>query len=75
MVADSVSEEDQDAAFSLYFFLGFFSAPVWTIVTGYLFQTYSFTVAFTVMSTSFVGAMAVLNSVQDIQRPLVRHQR
>jgi len=74
MVADSVSEEDQDAAFSLYFFLGFFSAPIWTILTGYLFQTYSFTVAFTVMATSFVGAMAVLNLVQDTQRPLVRHK-
>jgi len=74
MVADSVSEEEQDAAFSLYFFLGFFSAPIWTILTGYLFQTYSFTVAFTVMSTSFVGAMAVLNLVQDNQRPLVRHK-
>jgi len=74
MVADSVSEEEQDAAFSLYFFLGFFSAPIWTILTGYLFQTYSFTVAFTVMSTSFVGAMAVLNLVQDTQRPLVRHK-
>ncbi len=73
MVADSVSEEDQDAAFSLYFFLGFLSAPVWTIVTGYLFQTYSFTVAFTVMSTSFLAAMLVMNLVQDVRKPLVRH--
>ena len=74
MVADSVSEEDQDAAFSLYFFLGFLSAPVWTIVIGYLFQAYSFKVAFSVMSTSFIGAMAVLNLVQDTQRPLVRNK-
>lgn len=71
MVADSVSEEDQDAAFSLYFFLGFLSAPVWTIVTGYLFQTYSFKVAFTVMSTSFLAAMLVMNLVQDVRKPLV----
>ncbi len=74
MVADSVSEEDQDAAFSLYFFLGFLSAPVWTIVTGYLFQTYSFKVAFTVMSTSFLAAMLVMNMVQDTQRPLLRNK-
>ncbi|HEX9879594.1 MAG TPA: MFS transporter [Candidatus Binatia bacterium] len=67
MVADSVSEEDQDAAFSLYFFLGFLSAPVWTILTGYLFQAYNFTVAFTVMATSFVAAMGVLHLVQDTQ--------
>jgi len=74
MVADSVSEEDQDAAFSLYFFLGFLSAPVWTIVIGYLFQTYSFKVAFSVMSTSFIGAMAVLNLAQDTQQPLVQNK-
>ncbi len=69
MVADSVTEEEQDAAFSLYYFLGFLSAPVWTIVTGYLFQAYSFTVAFTVMSTSFLAAMAVMNLVQDTRKP------
>lgn len=67
MIADSVTEEDQDAAFSLYFFLGFLSAPVWSIVIGYLFQTYSFTVAFTVMSSSFIAAMGVLTLVEDTQ--------
>ncbi|NIO08965.1 MAG: MFS transporter [Deltaproteobacteria bacterium] len=74
MVADSVTEEDQDAAFSLYFFLGFLSAPVWAIVTGFLFQAYSFTVAFSVMSTSFFAAMVVMNLVQDTQKPLA-HRR
>ena len=74
MVADSVTEEDQDAAFSLYFFLGFLSAPVWAILTGYLFQTHSFTVAFSVMSTSFFAAMLVMNLVQDTQQPLVRNK-
>jgi predicted MFS family arabinose efflux permease len=67
MVADSVTEEDQDAAFSLYFFLGFLSAPVWAIVTGYLFQAYSFTAAFSVMSLSFFAAMIAMNLVQDTQ--------
>jgi predicted MFS family arabinose efflux permease len=68
MVADSVSEEDQDAAYSLYFFLGFFSAPIWAIVTGFLFQHYNFGVAFSVMATSYVGAMLLMSLAQDVRR-------
>lgn len=69
MVADSVSEEDQDAAYSLYYFLGFFSAPIWAIVTGVLFQRYNFGMAFSVMAVSYVGAMLVMSLVQDVRRP------
>jgi predicted MFS family arabinose efflux permease len=69
MVADSVSEEDQDAAYSLYFFLGFFSAPIWAIVTGFLFQSYNFGVAFSVMATSYVVAMLLMGLAQDMRRP------
>ncbi|MBI3327153.1 MAG: MFS transporter [Nitrospinae bacterium] len=68
MVADSVSEEDQDAAYSLYFFLGFFSAPIWAIVTGFLFERHNFATAFSVMATSYVLAMLVMNLVQDVRR-------
>jgi predicted MFS family arabinose efflux permease len=69
MVADSVSEEDQDAAYSLYFFLGFFSAPIWAIVTGLLFQGHNFGVAFSVMATSYVVAMLLMSLAQDVRRP------
>jgi uncharacterized membrane protein YeaQ/YmgE (transglycosylase-associated protein family) len=69
MVADSVSEEDQDASYSLYYFLGFFSAPIWAIVTGFLFQRYNFGLAFSVMAMSYVGAMLVMSLVQDVRRP------
>jgi MFS family permease len=72
MVADSVSEEDQDAAFSLYFFLGFFSAPIWALVTGFLFQRYNFGVAFSVMATSYVVAMLLMSLTQDVRRPRSR---
>ncbi|MBI2985180.1 MAG: MFS transporter [Deltaproteobacteria bacterium] len=68
LIADLVSEEDRDAAYSLYFFLGFFSVPVWAIVTGFLFQTYNFTVAFSVMATSYVVGMLMLGFVQDARR-------
>jgi predicted MFS family arabinose efflux permease len=69
MVADSVTDEDQDAAYSLYYFLGFFSAPIWAIVTGVLFQRYNFGVAFSVMATSYVVAMLLMNFVQDMRGP------
>jgi MFS transporter, FSR family, fosmidomycin resistance protein len=69
MVADSVAEEDQDAAYSLYFFLGFFSAPIWAIVTGVLFQRYNFGVAFSVMALSYVVAMLLMGLTQDMRRP------
>ena len=72
MVADSVSEEDQDAAFSLYFFLGFFSAPIWALVTGFLFQRYNFGIAFSVMATSYVIAMLLMSLTQDVRRPRSR---
>jgi MFS family permease len=67
MVSDMVSEEDQDAAYSLYFFLGFFSAPVWAIVTGLLFQTYNFAVAFSAMALSYVAAIAMMSLVPDVR--------
>jgi MFS family permease len=69
MVADAVSAEDQDAAYSLYFFLGFFSAPIWAIVTGFLFQRYSFGVAFSVMASSYVGAMLLMSLAHDVRPP------
>ncbi|MBI3326879.1 MAG: MFS transporter [Nitrospinae bacterium] len=72
MVADSVSEEDQDAAYSLYFFLGFFSAPIWAIVTGFLFQSYNFGVAFSVMAISYVIAMLLMSLAKDMRRPRAR---
>jgi MFS transporter, ACS family, glucarate transporter len=72
MVADSVTEEDQDAAYSLYYFLGFFSAPIWALVTGLLFQHYNFGVAFSVMATSYVVAMLLMSFVQDVRGPRSR---
>lgn len=65
IVADSVSEQDQDAAYSMYFFLGFFSAPLWALITGFLFQTFSFSVAFSVMACSYVAGMFLMSFVTD----------
>ena len=65
MVADSVGEEDQDAAYSIYFFLGFFSAPVWALTTGFVYETFSFSAAFTIMACSYVAGMVLMSLVKD----------
>lgn len=67
MVADSVGEEDQDAAYSIYFFLGFFSAPVWALITGVLYEFLGFGIAFTVMAASYVAGMLLMSFVKDNQ--------
>jgi len=68
LIADSVTEEEQDAAFSLYFFLGFFSVPFWALLTGYVMDTYGdqgFSVAFTIMGFSYILAMIVMMFMKD----------
>ena len=68
LVADSASDADRDAAFSLYFFLGFISSPIWLLLTGVLMDRSGFGVAFSVLSVSYVGAILLLFFVKD-QRP------
>ena len=74
LIADTAHEEDRDAAYSLYFFLGFFSAPVWAVITGYLYQNYSFSAAFSVMSVSYIGGMLLMGLVKDPRAMLAASQ-
>jgi MFS family permease len=60
LLADLVGEELFDAAFSLYYFIGFISIPFWTIITGGVMTKYGFGPAFTVISTSYLLAMSLL---------------
>ena len=57
---DLVGEELFDAAFSLYYFIGFVSIPFWTLITGGVMTRYGFGPAFTVISTSYLLAMSLL---------------
>ena len=74
LIADTVQEEDRDAAFSMYFFLGFFASPVWAILTGFLYENFDFSTAFGVMAISYVGAMAVMTLVKDPRSQLMASQ-
>lgn len=69
IVADSVTDADRDAAFSLYFLLGFLSQPIWLLVTGVLMDTAGWGVALSRLSISYVLAMAVLLFVKDVSPP------
>jgi len=55
-----VGEELFDAAFSLYYFIGFVSIPFWTVITGGIMTKYGFGPAFSVISISYLLGMGLL---------------
>ncbi|HWP57841.1 MAG TPA: MFS transporter [Candidatus Acidoferrales bacterium] len=60
MVTEAVPFEKLDAAFSIYFFIGFISGPLWTFVMGWLIDAYGFAAAFKVISLSYLAGMLIL---------------
>lgn len=60
LISDIADEKILDAAFSLYYFIGFLSAPFWTLLTGWLMEKYGFGVAFSAISTSYLLGMTLL---------------
>jgi MFS family permease len=65
MIGDFASEELTDAAFSIYYFVGFISGPVWTLIIGYVMQHHGFTQAFYVAAGSYVVGMLLLLFVKE----------
>jgi predicted MFS family arabinose efflux permease len=65
IIADSVTDDDRDAAFSTYFLLGFISQPFWVLVTGYLMDTSGFTTALTLLSVTYIVGISILSFVKD----------
>lgn len=65
MVADSIAQEDIDAAFSVFFLLGVASAPVWALLVGFLMQRFGFTIAFSVLGFSYVFGIVLMLFVKD----------
>lgn len=60
LVADSVSHDDLDAAFSAYSLIGFVSGPIWALIAGVLMQVYGFSFAFAVMALSYLVGMLLI---------------
>ncbi|HWP35682.1 MAG TPA: MFS transporter [Thermodesulfobacteriota bacterium] len=65
LVADSISDEDRDAAFSVYYFIGFISGPIWALVTGFLMDAFGFATAFSVLAFSYLAGMLLMFFVED----------
>ena len=67
LVADSAiaSGQTADAAFSLYFFVGFISAPIWTLIIGWIMETYGFTIGFSAMAVTYVAAIGLIAFIRD----------
>jgi MFS family permease len=70
MVADAMPEADRDAAFSVFFFLGFVSAPFWALLVGFLMEGVGFTIAFSVLGFSYLVGIALMLFVQDTNNRL-----
>jgi dipeptide/tripeptide permease len=68
LVADSTSDADRDAAFSVYYFLGFISGPIWALLTGLIMQASGFKVAFLVLGFSYLAGMVLMAFAQDPRR-------
>jgi MFS family permease len=67
-MADSLADEDRDAAFSVYYFIGFVLAPMWALTTGFIMQEWGFSTAFFILGFSYVAGMLLFFLVDDPAR-------
>ncbi len=65
MIGDFASPALTDAAFSIYYFVGFISGPVWTLIIGYVMQHYGFTTAFHLAGMTYIAGMLLLLFVKE----------
>src|SRR3989304_7107869 len=69
MIGDFAPPELTDAAFSIYYFVGFISGPIWTLIIGYVMQHYGFTPAFYVAAATYIAGMLLLSFVREDLKP------
>jgi MFS family permease len=65
MIGDYATPELTDAAFSIYYFVGFISGPIWTLIIGYVMQHYGFTPAFYIAAGTYIAGMVLLTFVKE----------
>jgi MFS family permease len=68
MIGDFASPELTDAAFSIYYFVGFISGPIWTMIIGYVMQHYGFAPAFYIAAGTYIAGMLLLLLVKEEPR-------
>jgi MFS family permease len=69
MITDYTAEQYHDAAFSLYYTIGFISGPAWNLAMGAMMQTWGFTAATYVMAASYIAGMIMLIPVRLGPKP------
>ena len=69
MISDYARDDLTDAAFSIYYFVGCISGPIWTLVVGYVMQNHGFTPAFLVAAATYVAGMLLLTFVKEQPKP------
>ena len=65
MIGDFATPELTDAAFSIYYFVGFISGPIWTLIIGYMMERYGFAPAFYVAAATYIAGMLLLSLVKE----------
>jgi FSR family fosmidomycin resistance protein-like MFS transporter len=75
LVADSLADADRDAAFSVYYFVAFFSDPIWSLVTGALMENFGFAFAFSRLSVTYLVGMALVFLIRDPRAGALRRER
>jgi len=65
MIGDFATPELTDAAFSIYYFVGFISGPIWTLIIGYVMQNYGFAPAFYIAAGTYIAGMVLLSFVKE----------
>jgi MFS family permease len=71
LIADSLADTDRDAAFSVYYFIGFISEPGWSLLGGFLMQGFGFELAFSRLAVSYLIGMVLVFFIVD---PRTQHQ-
>jgi MFS transporter, FSR family, fosmidomycin resistance protein len=65
MIGDFATPELTDAAFSIYYFVGFISGPIWTLIIGYVMEHWGFTPAFQLAGSTYIAGMLLLLLVKE----------
>jgi MFS family permease len=65
MISDFARDDLTDAAFSIYYFVGCISGPIWTLLVGYVMQNHGFTPAFLLAASTYVAGMLLLSFVRE----------
>jgi len=65
MISDFARDELTDAAFSIYYFVGCISGPIWTLIVGYVMQNHGFTPAFLLAASTYLAGMLLLSFVRE----------